>query len=155
MGKLSLRYNENMAKVTFHSAFDKPGIAASVFSTLGEHGINVELISSVPRGRNRGDISFAVLKEDLETVLPLSEGIKKKIGAKNISHNSEVSLISIYGEELSAELTLTPKFFRVLADKGVNLQLISHSLNTLSCLIAKEQLSQALTILRETFDLEI
>ncbi len=61
-------YKTQLAKITLGGVVDRPGVAAEIFSALGQHGLNIELISTSLIGRGRADISFAVLESSLENV---------------------------------------------------------------------------------------
>ena len=154
MPKIDLKTNERMAKVVLHSIPDRPGIAAEIFSAMGEQGIGVELMSSVATGRNKGDVSFAVLETDLKQVGPILEDLKRKLGAKKTATVADVSLISLYGEGLSTDPGLSSRVFKALAGQGINLQMISQSVNALSFLVERSTLERAVTLLKATGEVE-
>lgn len=154
MAAVDLKINTNMAKVTLQSVPDQPGIAAEVFSTLGEQGINVELLSTIATGRGRGDISFAIPEQEMGRVAMSLEGLKQKLGAKKIDTDSGVSLISLYGEKLSSDTAFSSRLFKSLAKEGINLQMISQSVSALSFLVDRAKLERAASILRGTGEIE-
>ncbi len=154
MAAIDLKINNSMAKVTLKSLPDQPGIAAEVFSVLGEHGVNVELLSTIATGKGRGDISFAVPEQEMERVAPLLEVLKQRLGAKNTEADRGVSLISLYGEKLSKDPSFSSKLFKSLAKEGINLQMISQSVSALSFLVDRAKLERAAAILRETGEIE-
>lgn len=154
MAAVDLKINQNMAKVTLKSVPDKPGIAAEVFSALGEYGINVELLSTIATGKGKGDILFAVPDREMERVKPLLEGLRQKLGSKKIETDAEVSLISLYGEKLSGDPSFSSRIFKSLAQEGINLQLISQSVSALSFLVDRAKLDKARAILKSIGDIE-
>ncbi len=154
MAAVDLKLNRNMAKVTLQSVPDQPGIAAEVFSTLGEQGINVELLSSIATGQGRGDISFAIPENDLKAAEPQLEALKGRIGCRKTVFDTGVSLISLYGERLSSDPAFSSRIFKSLAKEGINLQMISQSVSALSFLVDRAKLDQAVTILKGTEEIE-
>jgi aspartate kinase len=154
MASIDLKINRSMAKVTLKSVPDQPGIAAEVFSALGEQGINVELLSTVATGKGRGDISFAVPEQEMGRVAPILEGLRQKLGAQKTEKDSGVSLVSLYGEKLSSDPAFSSRLFKSLAKEGINLQMISQSVSALSFLVDRAKLDQAVSILKGTGEIE-
>ncbi len=155
MGKnIKVIHSENIAKVTLHSVPDEPGVAAQIFSQLGNHGISVELISQTSTEIRRTDISFAVVKLDLGQVVNLFQRIKESIGAKRISFDRDVAMISIYGSDIGAQHGIAGKVFSVLGANRVNIEMISTSFSSITCIVAQKKLKAALeaisTLLEDT-----
>ncbi len=141
----------NIAKVSLHSVPDEPGVAARIFNQLGNHGISVELISQTSVKAKCTDISFAVVKVDLGQVVTLFHRIKDSIGAKRISFDRNVAMISLYGPNLGTQPGIAGKVFSALAEKGVNIEMISTSLSSITCVVAKKKLKVALEALDSIF----
>jgi len=137
-----------MIKVTLESVPDRPGVAAEVFSFLGEQGINVELLSTIPTAKGRGDVRFAVPEQDLARLTKLLDNLKASIGARKVDTETGASLLSLYGEGLSADPNLTSKIFKALAGDGINIQMISQSVNAVSFLIERSKLDRARSVLQ-------
>ncbi len=140
---------DNIAKVTLHSVPDEPGIAAQIFSQLGNHGITAELISQTSRGSDCADISLAVVELDLGQTVSLLQRIRDTIGAKRVSFTRDVAMVSIYGSDLGARPGVAGQIFSALASKGVNIEMISTSLSSISCVIHKKKLHTTLTALND------
>lgn len=154
MANIDMKLIPSMAKITLQSVPDQPGIAAEVFSTLGEKGINVDLLSTIATGKGRGDISFAVPEQEMDRVKPLLEILRQKLAAKKTEIDPGVSLVSLYGEKLSSDPAFSSRLFKSLAKAGINLQMISQSLSALSFLVDRGKLEQAAALLRETGEIE-
>ena len=152
MGRsIEVIHSGNIAKVTLHSVPDEPGIAARIFNQLGNHGISVELISQTSTKTKFTDISFAVVKLDLGHVVNLLQRIKDSIGAKRISFDRDVAMISIFGSELETKPGIAGKIFSVLAAKGVNIEMISTSLSCITCVVGQKKLKAALEAINSLF----
>jgi aspartate kinase len=141
----------NISKVTLHNIVDRPGIAADLFSALGEHGLNVELISTSSTGRGRADISFAVLEADLGDVVKLLENISSNFGAQGVVVEKERALITIYGAQLATTPGAAGKIFKVLSENAVNIDMISASLTMLSLVVDRDKISAAVEAIRKEF----
>jgi aspartate kinase len=144
-----VEHNTKIAKVTLCKVVDRPGVAAEVFSALGEHGLNVELISTSSTGRGRSDISLAVLETDLNDVVKLFETIKSNFGAQDINVDKDCALITIYGARLATTPGVAGKIFKVLSENGINIDMISASLTVLSLVIEQGRVTDALEVINK------
>ncbi|HTY08675.1 MAG TPA: ACT domain-containing protein [Candidatus Edwardsbacteria bacterium] len=150
MAGLSCKHTQMMAKVTLKSVPDKPGIAAEVFAALAERGVLAELLATIPTGRHKGDIAFAVPQQELPAVQDALAAVKKAVGFKSIDSDDGVSVISVHGGALSADPATASRVLKALAGAGVNLQMINQSLNQLSFMVNRAQLRQALAVLKDS-----
>lgn len=148
-----IEYNNGIAKVTLHGVSDRYGVAADVFSALGEHGLNVELISTSSIGHKRADISFAVLEADLDEVVNILEKIKSNFGAQDILVDRDCALISIYGTKLATTPGIAGKIFKILSENGINIEMISASLSALSIVVREDRGVSAVESLKKEFSL--
>ncbi len=144
-------YNTQLAKITLHGVVDRPGVAAEIFSALGQHGLNIELISTSLVGRGRADISFAVLESSLENVCKVLETIKDRFGTPKIDVDKDCALITIYGSMLFSTSGIAGKIFAKLSDQGINIEMISASLSALSIVVRREKIKEAVTVIRTEF----
>jgi aspartate kinase len=146
-----IEHNTNIAKVTLHNVVDRYGIAADVFSALGEHGLNVELISTSSTGRGRADISFAILQADLDEVVRLLETTKGNFGAQELLVDKNCALMTIYGAKLATTPGVAGKIFKILSENGINIDMISASLTVLSIVVEKEKITTAIEAIQKEF----
>jgi len=147
----SIEYNKNIAKVTLQGVSDRYGVAAEIFSALGEHGLNVELISTSSTGRGRADISFAILDSDLSDVVKLLETIKGNFGARTIAVDKDRALITIYGTKLATTPGVAGRIFKILSENGINIDMISASLSVLSIVVREDRVTNAVEALNREF----
>lgn len=143
--------NANVAKVTLHSVPDKPGMAAEIFGKLGNEGHNVELVVSGISYKGKVDISFAVAENELGAIETLLEKIKEEIGAEKISTNSSIALVSIAGHQLAQTPGVAGKMFNALSKSGINIDTISTSMSSVTCVVAREKAKDAVDALRKEF----
>jgi aspartate kinase len=143
--------NANIAKVTLHSVPDKPGIAAEIFGKLGAKGFNVELVVTSISYKGRTDVSFAVAENELDAIDTLLEKMKGEIGAERISRTSSVALVSIAGHELAQTAGMAGRMFNALSKAGVNIDTISTSMSSVTCMVAQDKAKEAVEALRKEF----
>ncbi len=148
---MEIKHFDDIVKITLHSVPDKPGIAAQIFQELGDHSINVELITHVSTGKDKVDVSFAMLKSDLDEVLNLLNKIKAKIGAKEVSYDKEVGIISVYGKEFEGKPGTAGKIFSALGKAGINIEMINTSFSSASCVISKRSIQSAIEAIEKEF----
>lgn len=145
--------NSNLAKVGIMGIPDRPGVAGAILSSLGDEGINVEFIVQCIDLNHNDHVVFCVARPDLEATLSVLEGIKSELGAKEVIHEPEVGIVSIFGPDFRERPGIAGAMFNALASVGINILAISTSISTVSCVINAERLSEAVRIVEETFDM--
>ncbi len=146
--------NTKVARVTLHSVDDQPGISAELFGQMGSQGFNVELVSSNIVSKGKSDISFVVAEEELPAILVLMDSLKKSTNAQNVTHDSNVALITISGHGLIQKPGIAGKMFKALSDAGINIQMISTSLSSITCMISDQVISDAVKCLEKEFEVK-
>lgn len=144
--------NTNVAKVTLHSVPDKPGIAADVFGKLGNEGFNIELVVSGISYKGKVDLSFAVAENELDAIQTLLQKVRDEVGAESISHTTSVALVSIAGHQLVQTPGIAGKMFNALSKAGVNIDTISTSMSSVTCMIPMDKAKEAVEALRKEFE---
>lgn len=141
---MDIRGNKNIARVTVSGVSDKPGEAGRLFDMLGEHNINIELISYSPTPSRTMDVSFAVTVEDLENVV----NILNDYYPRRITFDKDVAMLSIYSEGLANRPKVAGDIFSVLGNNDINIELISTSMNSISLVIKEGHLDKAVELLK-------
>ena len=145
--------NRNLAKIGVMSIPDRPGVAGTLLSALGERGINVPFIVHTIDLNNLDNIVICVAPEDLAAALEVLHTIKETVGAKEIVHDQEVGIVSIFGPHFGERPGIAGMMFSALASAGINILAISTSISTASCLIDVYDMDEAVEALQETFEL--
>jgi len=145
--------NLSMAKVTLFGVSDRPGVAGEIFGALGQQGISVELLVTSAAEKGRSNISFAVLQDDLEAAKSILDKIKSLIDVRRITTSPGMALISIHGQQLAGVPGVAGRMFHTLASSGVNIDSISSSRTTVTCLIAQDKVEEAIASLQAAFQL--
>jgi aspartate kinase len=149
-----LTSTKNDAKVTLVGVRDKPGVAASVFKPLSQNYINVDMVVQTSSSNNREtDITFTIKLYDLSKTLRLIKQ-NKKVKYRDLIANKNVSKISIIGVGMITTPGVTYRMFQTLANKGINILVISSSEIKISVLIEKKFVKKAISTLHKEFKLD-
>lgn len=143
----------DVAEVVIHNVPDSPGIAADIFGALGTAGLNVELVISSPGERNRANIAFAVSEKDIESAIKVLNGMKESLQFDSITSRSEIAILTLSWHMLSGQPGSGGRLFSALSKAGINIEAISTSLSSISCMVKVSQIDQAEKVLKEEFDI--
>ncbi len=146
--------NKNEAKITICSVPDKPGIAAKIFEEISRQGVNVDtIVQNVPHDK-LSDISFTVPKSDLTKAIKATTAIGNKIGAGEIMEDRNIARVSMVGSGMRSHSGIAAKMFKVLADNHINIEMISTSEISVSCIIQQDLADKAVKAIHKAFKLE-
>ena len=144
----------NDAKVTLLGVRDKPGIAASIFKPLSENSINVDMVvQNISANGKETDLTFTIKTEDLKKTIKTIEN-NKNIKFRKLLFKKNVAKISIIGVGMVTTPGVTFRMFQTLANKKINIQVISTSEIKISVLIDQRDTKKALTVLHKEFELD-
>lgn len=147
-------FAKDEAKVTILGVPDVPGVAAKIFSPLADAAINVDMIvQNVSPDGTKTDMTFTVPQTDLDKTLVV---LRKQDLFKDIEirTDSNVVKVSVVGIGMRSHAGVAQKMFTTLAEKGINIQVISTSEIKISVLIAREYLELAVRALHSVYDLD-
>ena len=149
-----IAYNRDEAKITLIGVADKPGVAANIFGPLADSGVNVDMIvQNISEDGKATDLTFTVTKADLDRSLKVIND-NKEISFKKLLSDSNVVKISVVGVGMRSHAGVAQKMFQTLADKGINIQVISTSEIKVSVLVAEEYTELALRALHTAYGLD-
>jgi aspartate kinase len=149
-----IAYSRDEAKVTVRRVPDKPGIAAAIFVPLAEAGINVDMIVQNVAEDGTTDMTFTVGKTDLIHAQTCLEAARAKIGYAEISADPDVAKLSVVGVGMRSHAGVAGTMFRTLAERGINIQVISTSEIKVSVLIGAEYTELAVRALHTAYGLD-
>jgi aspartate kinase len=150
-----IAYSRDEAKVTLIRVPDKPGIAAAIFGPLADAGINVDMIvQNVSEDGKFTDMTFTVGRAEFERAIHVIEQNLKSIGYQKLVTDKNVSKVSVIGIGMRAHAGVAQSMFKALAEKGINIQVISTSEIKISVLIAAEFTDQAVRALHTAYGLD-
>ena len=142
------------ARVTVHGVPDVPGTSLEIFSRIAARKIAVDMIVQNVGQAGRADISFSVPVDELRATLEALREAAGTIGVERITHDDNVSKVSVVGLGMARQTGVAHRMFRALADAGVNLQMITTSEIKISAMVARDAAQNALRIVHGQFALE-
>jgi len=150
-----ITYSRDEAKITLTRVPDRPGVAASIFGPLAEGSINVDMIvQNVSEDGRATDLTFTVAQADLEPALKVLEGKQGELGYAALNTDPNVVKVSVIGVGMRSHAGVAQMMFKTLAEKGINIQVISTSEIAVSVLIAEEYTELALRALHSAYRLD-
>lgn len=151
-----IAYSRDEAKITLHRIPDQPGVAAAIFGPLADAGVNVDMIvQNVSEDGRKTDLTFTVSRSELARALAAIEKAAPAIGYRDLTSDANVAKVSIIGIGMRAHPGVAQTMFRTLAEKGINIQVISTSEIKVSVLIAEEYVELAVRALHSAYELDV
>lgn len=148
--------NRKVVKITLKGARNKPGIAAEIFDILASWDINAELIVAGAGERGRTDIAFLVLESDYLKLKEREETLCSNVDAKGIKYEPKVALFVFYGDRtLSRRPGIAAKIFDIFAQAGINIEMVSASVDSISIVIPEDRVDEAYMVLQDTLGVDI
>lgn len=149
-----ITYSKSDARVTLIGVEDSPGVAAAIFGPLADGEINVDMIvQNISEDGKSTDITFTVAKTDLKRAIAAIEKAKK-VKYKKLLTDSNVAKVSVVGVGMRSHAGLAQQMFKTLADKGINILVISTSEIKVSVLINEEYTELAVRALHTAYGLD-
>ena len=148
-------YSRDEAKITLTGIPDRPGIAASIFGPLSDASVNVDMI--VQNASDDGasaDLTFTVGKADLDRAIEVIGGVRDLLQYQELLSDPNVVKVSVIGVGMRTHAGVAKTMFETLAEKGINIQVISTSEIKVSVLISEEYTELALRSLHTAYDLD-
>ena len=126
---------KNEARVTVRGVPDRPGAAMAIFAKITAKNIGMDMIVQNVADDGHADISFTVVRDDLPATLKAVEDAVRELGARECNCDDEVSKISIVGLGMATQPGVAERMFRALAERGVNIIMITTSEIKISALV--------------------
>lgn len=145
--------NRSEAKITICSVPDKPGEAARIFKELAESGVSVDMIVQNVSHLRQTDISFTVAKSEAARALKMTKKVASKIRAGDVLKDEDIARISIVGVGMKSHPGVAAMMFDTLAKKKANIEMISTSDISISCIIKNSLAEAAVKALHAKFGL--
>ena len=149
-----IAYQANVAKITVRSVPDRPGVAAALFEPLAAVGISVDTIVQNTSVERATDISFTVARSDLPRAIREVETGLASLGAAEVVSDPTLASVSVVGSGMQNTPGYASRMFRILAEGGINIDMITTSEIRISCIIREEQVADAVRLLHRGFQLD-
>jgi aspartate kinase len=142
------------SKITVLAVPDRPGVSADIFEALALANVNVDMIVQNTSTSGTTDISFTVPKADVATAEPIVARIARDLKAGGVNHDDDIAKVSLVGAGMKTSPGVAAKMFRVLADHGVNIEMISTSTIRVSVVVRAAMMQKAVQALHTAFGLD-
>ena len=142
------------ARVTISGLPDLAGTVHDLFSRIARANIVVDMIVQNVASEGKGKVSFTVAADDLSEVLAVLEDSPDAVGSSVVTHDGEVSKVSVIGLGMRTHTGVAATMFEALAEAGVNIQMITTSEIKVSVLVNRAAAAVALRAVHRAFRLE-
>jgi aspartate kinase len=152
---IAVTHDTSDAKITVSGLADRPGVASTLFRTLADRGVNVDMIVQNVSNGGLTDISFTVPAENFDASLDATRSALGDLGAREVTGDADMAKVSIVGSGMKTDPGVAARMFETLATAGINIEMISTSPIRTSCVIRRGQLEAAVGALHTAFGLDV
>ncbi|PTN12285.1 aspartate kinase [Nitrosomonas aestuarii] len=150
-----IAFNRDEAKITVLGVPDHPGIAYQILGPVADANIDVDMIIQNVSHDDLTDFSFTVHRNDFNNTMNIiREKIQPHIGARDVIGGDRIAKVSVVGVGMRSHAGIASKMFRVLAEEGINIQMIGTSEIKVSVVVDEKYMELAVRVLHKAFDLE-
>jgi aspartate kinase len=143
--------DKKIAKVTLLNVPDEPGIAAQIFKDVSDKDINIRLIIQSAAADHRAGITFIIEDGFADLARKLVDDWMAKGLTKQGMVETDWATIAIIGHRLAATPGLSARMFAALANARINVDCISSSEMTMSCIIKRDQIDRGVKAVHDEF----
>ncbi len=147
-------YNKNEARITIKHVPDQPGIASKIFLPISDAGILVDMIIQNTSDSHLTDMTFTVIRTDYGRAMEILQRVCREIGAESVTGDMDIAKISIVGVGMRNHSGIASTMFQILANEGINMEMVSTSEIKVSCVIAEKYTELAVRALHDAFALD-
>jgi aspartate kinase len=144
---------KNEARISVLEVPDRPGVSLEIFSRVAERNVTVDMIVQNVSEAGHADISFTVPRDELPITLEAVQEAVEALGTGRVSHDDNVSKVSVVGLGMANQTGVAEKMFAALAAEQINIQMISTSEIKISVLVEREAALPALRAVHAAFEL--
>ena len=149
-----IAFTKDEAKLTVLGVEDVPGVAWKILGPISDANIGIDMIVQNVAADNTTDFTFTVNRDDYHEAMELLNQVARDLGARQVNGDDKIAKLSIVGVGMRSHAGVASKMFEVLADRSINIQMISTSEIKISVVIAEEYIELAARALHSVFDLE-
>ncbi len=146
-------HDMKVAKISVIGVPNSPGVAHTLFQALADVNIDVDMIVQSIRNidRNINDIVFTINLNDLAEAKKIIGIASEKINAASVLVEEDMAKVSIVGAGMLGSPGIAARMFGALARADVNIDIISTSEISVSCLVKGSQVTEAVNSIHDEF----
>ena len=149
-----IAYSRDEAKITVMGVADRPGVAASIFGPLADGNVNVDMIVQNISADGTTDLTFTVTEADLDRSIAILEETRSAVAYDRLVADQGVVKVSVIGVGMRSHAGVAQTMFAALAEKGINIQVISTSEIKISVLVSEDYTELAVRALHAAYGLD-
>mgnify|MGYP001296286935 FL=1 len=149
-----IAFTKDEAKLTVRGVEDVPGVAWKILGPVSEANIEVDMIVQNVAADNTTDFTFTVCRDDYQEAMDILGKVANDIDAREVTGDNRIAKLSMVGVGMRSHAGVASKMFEELANKSINIQMISTSEIKVSVVIAEEYIELATRALHSAFELE-
>ncbi|MDE0202997.1 MAG: aspartate kinase [Rhodospirillaceae bacterium] len=149
-----IAYSRDEAKITVMGVADRPGVAASIFGPLADGNVNVDMIVQNISADGTTDMTFTVTEADLDRSIAILEEVRSVVAYDRLVADQGVVKVSVIGVGMRSHAGVAQTMFAALAEKGINIQVISTSEIKISVLVSEDYTELAVRALHAAYGLD-
>ena len=146
-------HTKNDSKLIIRQVPDVPGIAAKILSPISKEGIEVDVIVQNVAEDKTTDFTFTVKDEEADKAAKILNDLSDELGGGSVELAKEISKVSVVGVGMKSHAGVAAKMFSALADKNINIDMISTSEIKISVVVSRENAEDAVKALHDAFEL--
>ena len=146
-------HSKNDSKLIIRQVPDVPGIAAKILSPISKEGIEVDVIVQNVAEDKTTDFTFTVKDEEADKAAKILNDLSDELGGGSVELAKEISKVSVVGVGMKSHAGVAAKMFSALADKNINIDMISTSEIKISVVVSRENAEDAVKALHDAFEL--
>ena len=149
-----IAFNRDEAKLMILGVPDKPGVAYQIVGPISDANIDIDMIIQNQGVDGTTDFTFTVHRNDCPAALEILRQQAERLGAREVLADDGIVKVSLVGIGMKSHAGIAARMFEVLAEKGINIQMIGTTEIKISVIVDEEHLETAVQALHDAFELE-
>ena len=150
----AITHDNSEAKMTVSGVSDRPGVAASLFRSLADAAVNVDMIVQNVSADGHTDISFTLPHDQVDVARDAVDSIMQSLGAGGVMADGDIARVSLIGAGMQTNPGVAATMFETLSGNNINIEMISTSAIRISCVVRESQAEDAVIALHAAFELD-
>ncbi len=150
-----IAYNRSEAKLTILGVPDTPGVASQIIHSVSTAGIDVDMIVQNVAANGATDFTFTVHRDDYQHALAILGKTADGLGARVVLGDNKIGKLSLIGVGMRSHAGVANTMFGVLAEEGINIQMIATSEIKISVVINEANITRGVQALHAAFHLDV